>query len=146
MKRRLPWLSHPQLALMTQLSKPFKNFQKLSKQAYCSSFTLFPSQFFFPNYSHVYLLCLSSITHTSWVFTAKISQCSLCVGFFFVFSPLNCQTECLNSAFPESRHGWPFRLRQLQGVLVWPQVHPIRRQPVLHPVLRQPFLKHLRRV
>lgn len=45
---------------------------------------------------------------------------------------------------PEYYDGWPFWLWQLQGVLVWPQVHPVRWQSLLHPMLRQPVLKHLR--
>lgn len=53
-------------------------------------------------------------------------------------------TPCL--CLPECSHGRPLRLRQLQGVPVRPQVHPIRRQPLLHPLLRQPLLQHLRRV
>lgn len=56
---------------------------------------------------------------------------------------LKCYSLISYLCLPENYDGWPVWLWQLQGVPVWPQVHPVRWQPLLHPMLRQPVLQHL---
>lgn len=103
-------------------------------------------------YSDVQLLCRKRWqNHFSWVyllfffFPPIVSALCSCLQLLWIrwcfVADLSFSFLC--SRLTEYYHGYPFWLSQLHGVLVWPQVHRVKRQTLLHPLLRQPVLKHM---
>ncbi len=103
-------------------------------------------------YTDVQLLCRkrwqnhSSRLSLFFFSSPNVSALCSCSHLSFLFLFLNVadpSVSFLCFRLTENYNGWPFWLWQLQGVFVWPQVHPVRWQSLLHPLLRQPVLKHM---